>query len=93
MRKVNVLYVMMMALLAISAVACKRKVADRDKVQGVWELISTRPLLADGSVDESGEHWQMMKIISKSHFMFVEQKPDRPKIAKDAKGFDSSWRP
>lgn len=52
-------------------------------LEGVWQLVSTKPLLADGTIDSlAADDWQMMKIITKNHFMFMEQNPDRPKFTK-----------
>jgi len=49
-------------------------------IEGVWKLVSTKPPKPDGSVISSDSNWQMMKIYTKSHFIFSEQAPNRPKF-------------
>lgn len=52
-------------------------------IEGVWQLVSTKPLKPVGLIDSlSPDDWQMMKIITKSHFVFVEQAPNRPKFTR-----------
>ena len=52
----------------------------QSKIVGVWKMVSNKPLRPDGSVEKTEFDWQMMKIITKSHFMFAEQAPDRKKF-------------
>ncbi len=56
------------------------KSTEENSIAGVWELVSTQPPLPDGTIVSGEDEWQMMKIVTKSHFMFVEQEPDRPKF-------------
>lgn len=69
-------------LISVVVVAFCRREKPRSPVEGVWKLVSTKPLKPDGSVDRTGEEWNMMKIVSGSHFTFVEQEPGRPRFTK-----------
>ncbi len=51
-----------------------------NKVIGVWKLQSVTNKAQDSSISSTEDEWQMMKIITKTHFMFAEQDPKRPKF-------------
>jgi hypothetical protein len=58
---------------------CKEKTFI-NPMQGVWKLISTKPLLPDGNIDSSDGEWQMMKIVTAASFAFIEQEPGRARF-------------
>ncbi len=68
-------------LCTVACIECNKE--EKNSLEGVWQLVSTKPLKPDGSIDSlSPDDWQMMKIITQSHFAFVEQAPNRPKFTR-----------
>lgn len=51
-----------------------------NQIQGVWKLVSTKALHTDGPYESDEHEWNMIKIITKSHFIFVEQALNRPRM-------------
>ena len=47
------------------------------RLEGVWELVSARYTSPDTTVVTTPTEWKQIKIITKSHFVFVGQEPDR----------------
>lgn len=53
---------------------------NKNKIQGVWQLISTKGNFTDGEYEITGKEWQMIKAITEKHFVFVEQDRYRPRF-------------
>jgi glucose/arabinose dehydrogenase len=53
---------------------------NKNPVKGVWKLISKQKPLPDGTIVHTEDEWQLLKIVTAKHFVFVEQAPKRPRF-------------
>jgi len=53
----------------------------KNPIEGTWELVSTKHTIGDSTLFEgSQKDIRMIKIITKTHFAFLNQNVDRPKF-------------
>jgi hypothetical protein len=50
----------------------------KNKLEGVWELVSAKYTIPDTTYESTQANWTQIKLITKSHFAFVGEKPNRP---------------
>ena len=74
----SIMLVISTIIIVIGISTCANFKKHNINIEGVWKLVSTEPVNPDGSIVRSNKNWEMMKIYSKSHFVFSEQAPNRP---------------
>jgi hypothetical protein len=62
-------------LIALLLVGCGEE--KKGKLEGVWELVSARFTSPDTTIVTTPTEWKQVKVITRSHFAFVGQEPDR----------------
>ena len=72
------LKVLLSVLLLTLFVSCATE--EKNKFEGVWELISTKSTSPDTTVVRTQADWKQIKVITKSHFVWIGQAPNRAKF-------------
>ena len=81
----NTVLLLLSALLALGCGSRDR----RNPLEGTWLRVSEKRPTADGGLVHTDDDWQMMKVITKNHFVFVEQAPKRAQFRE--RGTDAEW--
>ena len=74
----KILSILPMGLLLALLVNCAGE--RESKLEGVWELVSAKYTSPDTTIVTTPTDWKQIKVITKSHFVFVGQEPVRGKF-------------
>ena len=72
-------YTILVILLLVLLSSCATE--KRSPLEGVWELVSAEWTYPDTTRKITPADWSQIKIITKSHFVFAGQEPNRTKIS------------
>ena len=70
-------YSLVLASLSVLLVSCTCPEPERNELEGVWKLVEGTMVSPDTTTVTTAEELYMMKVITKSHFFFIEQRPGR----------------
>ncbi len=73
------LHTILVTLLLVLLSSCATE--KRSPLEGVWELVSAEWTTPDTTLKFTPADWSQIKVITKSHFVFVGQEPNRVKIS------------
>ena len=74
-----------LVLLVTLFVSCATE--KKNKLEGVWELVSAKSTSPDTTIEITQADWKQIKVVTKSHFVWIGQEPNRAKFLKG--GIDS----
>jgi len=72
------LHIFWTVLLFALLVSCA--VEKKNELEGAWEFVSGRTTTPDTTFEYTHDDWNEIKVLTKSHWVFVGQEPNRPKF-------------
>ena len=72
------LTVLSLVLVLILIMSCTTE--KKNKVEGVWEKVSAKITLPDTTMEFTQDDFKQIKVITKSHFVWIGQQPNRAKF-------------
>lgn len=75
--KMKSLHILLSVLIFSLLASCAAE--KKNELEGVWELVSGKYTSPDTTFEYSD--WEAIKVITKSYFATVDQKPNRPKFS------------
>ena len=74
-------YIYLFILLLMSIISFNTSGEQNGRIEGVWELVSAKYTSPDETVEVDQSKWTQIKVITKSHFVFAGQEPNRAKVS------------
>ena len=80
-------YLNLISLVLLLTVFVSCATEKKNKLEGVWELVSVKSTSPDTTIETTQADWKQIKVVTKSHFVWIGQEPNRAKFIE--RGSDS----